>query len=82
MFPQREAYSLEDLFDLNTAKAEYADEWRKVYVQNKLDVIVGPGAETTAVPHDTFGVPPYTVLWNLLDVCTEKHLPYFCDAAS
>ncbi|KAL4972618.1 amidase signature domain-containing protein [Aspergillus desertorum] len=28
---------------------------------------ITPGAQNTAVPHDTFGWPPYTVVWNLLD---------------
>ena len=67
-FPHQDSYTLEDLFKLNVERSNYYDEWKDVFVRNKLDVILGPGAETTAVPHDTYGIPPYTVLWNLLDV--------------
>ncbi|KAJ5377171.1 uncharacterized protein N7496_004580 [Penicillium cataractarum] len=59
--------TLRDLFDLNVAKAEYAAKMRLVFLENDLDVIIGPGYQATAVPHDTFGVPNYTVLANLVD---------------
>ncbi|BCS27815.1 general amidase GmdB [Aspergillus puulaauensis] len=52
---------------LHTARQGYADAWRKCWVENGLDVVLVPGAQNTAVPHDTFGWPPYTVVWNLLD---------------
>ncbi|KAK9586274.1 hypothetical protein V6Z92_005230 [Aspergillus fumigatus] len=52
---------------LHTARQEYADAWRRCWVGNGLDVVLAPGAQNTAVPHDTFGWPPYTVDWNLLD---------------
>ncbi|KAK2011931.1 amidase [Colletotrichum eremochloae] len=45
----------------------YADSWRKTWLEYKLDVVLGPGAISTAVPHDTYGVPVYTVMWNVLD---------------
>lgn len=67
-FPHQDSYTLEDLFKLNVERSNYDDAWKDIFVRNKLDVIVGPGSETTAVPHDTYGVPPYTILWNLLDV--------------
>lgn len=60
--------TLRDLFDLNVAKAEHAAKMRLVFLDNDLDVILGPGYQATAVPHDTFGVPNYTVLANLVDV--------------
>lgn len=44
------------------------EAWRRVWVDNQLDVILCPGAQNTAVPHDTFGWPPYTQIWNILDV--------------
>lgn len=53
---------------LHTARQGYADAWRRCWVENGLDVVLAPGAQNTAVPHDTFGWPPYTVVWNLLDV--------------
>ncbi|EFQ27304.1 amidase [Colletotrichum graminicola] len=45
----------------------YADDWRKTWRTYKLDVVLGPGATSTAVPHDTYGVPVYTAMWNVLD---------------
>ncbi|KAK1147548.1 hypothetical protein N8T08_000890 [Aspergillus melleus] len=52
---------------LHTARQKYCDVWRKLWVQHGLDVVLGPGAQNTAVPHDTYGWPPYTLVWNLLD---------------
>ncbi|KAH8435262.1 general amidase GmdB [Aspergillus melleus] len=60
---------------LHTARQKYCDAWRKLWVQNGLDVVLGPGAQNTAVPHDTFGWPPYTLVWNLLD-CPACIIPY------
>jgi len=60
-------YSVADIFDINVARASYIERWNQVWLNNKLDVIIGPGSQTTAVPHDTYGGAPYTTLWNLLD---------------
>ncbi|RFU30110.1 hypothetical protein B7463_g6202, partial [Scytalidium lignicola] len=62
-----EGYTLEELFDLNVARASYSERWNNVFMDNKLDVVLAPGAETTAVPHDTYGNAPYTGLWNVLN---------------
>ncbi|KAE8382660.1 amidase signature domain-containing protein [Aspergillus bertholletiae] len=59
--------TLRDLFDLNVARANVAAIMRRVYLENRLDVIIGPAYQSCAVPHDTFGVPVYTVLANLVD---------------
>ncbi|KAJ5200773.1 Amidase [Penicillium cf. griseofulvum] len=52
---------------LNTRRAELREVYRKLWLQHNLDVCIAPPAQTTAVPHDTFGVAPYTTLTNLLD---------------
>ncbi|KAI9040537.1 general amidase GmdB [Aspergillus affinis] len=65
---------------LHTARREYCDAWRKLWVRHGLDVVLGPGAQSTAVPHDTYGWPPYTLLWNLLDVSTS-YLVWFLRCA-
>ncbi|KAL4892740.1 amidase signature domain-containing protein [Aspergillus ambiguus] len=49
------------------ATLEYRNAWREAWVENELDVILAPAAQNTAVPHDTYGWPPYTAVWNLLD---------------
>ncbi|GAB1216663.1 hypothetical protein ATERTT37_005881 [Aspergillus terreus] len=67
-FPvDQELEVFEKINALHSARAEYSDAWRQTWVENGLDVILGPGAQNTAVPHDTYGWPPYTVIWNLLD---------------
>ncbi|KAL4810296.1 amidase signature domain-containing protein [Aspergillus unguis] len=58
----------EKLNILLKARQAYSDAWKKAYLENGLDVVLAPGAQSTAVPHDTYGWPPYTSMWNLLDV--------------
>jgi amidase len=53
---------------LHVARSKVLDVWRQTWVDRKLDVILAPGAQNTAVGYDTYGWPPYTVMWNLLDV--------------
>ncbi|KAJ5788480.1 hypothetical protein N7457_003470 [Penicillium paradoxum] len=52
---------------LHAARKRVQDVWRQTFVDQKLDVILAPAAQGTAVAHDTYGWPPYTLLWNLLD---------------
>jgi amidase len=54
----KDSYTLDDLFELNSRRDVIEENWRKLFVQQKLDVVVAPAAESTAVPHDTYGVPP------------------------
>lgn len=61
-------YTLETLWDLNVARADFTERWNQLFVNTKIDVVIGPVAETTAPPHDTYGNCPYTILWNLLNV--------------
>jgi amidase len=55
---------------LTLAQEAYTDAWRKVWLEHKLDVVLAPGAVSTAPPHDTYGCPAYTVMWNVTDVRT------------
>ncbi|KAF4832093.1 Acetamidase [Colletotrichum tropicale] len=55
------------LDDLDAARAKFAETWHRTWFDYKLDAIVAPGADKTAVPHDTYGLMPYTVVFNLLD---------------
>jgi amidase len=59
---------------LTLAQEAYTDAWRKVWLEHKLDVVLAPGAVSTAPPHDTYGCPAYTVMWNVTDVrtCSPK----------
>ncbi|KAJ4696420.1 hypothetical protein HRR87_003014 [Exophiala dermatitidis] len=62
----RKDVTIGDLFALNERRLQFRADWLKIFMKNKLDVIIAPGAHKTAVPHDTFKYPPYTVMWNLL----------------
>jgi amidase len=69
LFPIPEGgYTLENLWDLNVARADFAERWNRLLVKSNIDIVLSPVAETTAVPHDTYGNCPYTILWNLLNV--------------
>ncbi|KAF5017249.1 hypothetical protein F66182_10843 [Fusarium sp. NRRL 66182] len=53
--------------DLNGVRHKFSKAWQQIWIENELDVVLSPPAATTAVPHDTFGIPVYTLLWNVLD---------------
>ncbi|KAG0153169.1 hypothetical protein PDIDSM_5019 [Penicillium digitatum] len=52
---------------LHVARQRVLDVWRQMWVDQELDVILAPGAQSTAVSHDTYGWPHYTAIWNVLD---------------
>ncbi|KAB5530269.1 amidase signature domain-containing protein [Coniochaeta sp. 2T2.1] len=59
--------TLRELFELNTKRGQTMAQMRRVYLDNQLDIIIGPAYQSCAVPHDTFGTPLYTVVFNLVD---------------
>ncbi|KAK1149674.1 hypothetical protein N8T08_005227 [Aspergillus melleus] len=59
--------TLRNLYDMNTKRIELAEAMRKAYVENKVDVILSPGFQGCAVPHDTYDNGLYTTMPNLLD---------------
>lgn len=67
----RKERKLDDLLDMTEQQLKFRAEWLKIFIENKLDVLVAPGSHKTAVPHDTFKKPPYTVMWNLLAVSMQ-----------
>jgi amidase len=67
-------YLLEELFDLNVERTKYIDKWNKVWVENKLDVIIGAGNQNTAPPHNTYGTAPFTTMWNLVDASIPSRI--------
>ncbi|PYI21446.1 alpha-glucosidase [Aspergillus violaceofuscus CBS 115571] len=52
---------------LHQERQRYSDAWRETFVAHDLDVVLAPGAQNPAVEWDTFGWPPYTLVWNLVD---------------
>ncbi|ERT02137.1 hypothetical protein HMPREF1624_00435 [Sporothrix schenckii ATCC 58251] len=60
-------YSIQDLAALDLKRVQYGNSWRRLLSDLELDIVLAPSAQNTAVPHDTYGLFPYTVMWNLLD---------------
>jgi len=73
--------TLDDAFRLNVERLRICKLFREVYTNNELDAIVMPMYQATAVPHDKYSIPAYTVVVNLLDVSYSsrvrraQHLP-------
>ncbi|RLL97650.1 hypothetical protein CFD26_101898 [Aspergillus turcosus] len=70
--------TLRELYDMNVTRGKVTAEVRKAFLENQLDVIIEASYQSCAVPHDTYGSPPYTVLFNLVDY-PSCDLP-FCKA--
>ncbi|KAG7132648.1 Acetamidase like protein [Verticillium longisporum] len=56
-----------ETIQITKVKAAYAEAWQKTWGSFDLDVVLAPGAISTSVPHDTYGCPMYTLMWNVLD---------------
>ncbi|KAF1844642.1 amidase signature enzyme [Cucurbitaria berberidis CBS 394.84] len=65
--------SLEELWDMNIERMSICRKWHDILVGEKLDAVISCGYQATAVPHDTYGLPIYTVLQNLLNVSPMRH---------
>ena len=59
---------LDEVFELNVARRGYIAAMHKVFVSNRIDALIGPAYQTCALPHDTYTLPAYTVMFNLIDV--------------
>lgn len=60
--------SLDELWDMNVQRRQIMKVYHDLIVQNELDGFIMPPYQSTAPPHDTYGLAIYTVLSNLLDV--------------
>lgn len=65
---------LEQLSFLHLKRLAVQEAWRKLWAEHRLDAVIGPGAQNTAVEHDEYGLPPYTNIFNVLDVSTRPDL--------
>jgi hypothetical protein len=67
--------TVDTLFDMNMEQAGFMQPFHDLMVRDNLDGFIMPAYQATAVPHDTYGLPVYTVLSNLLDYPTG-FIPY------
>lgn len=68
-FPELEGWkpSLDELWDMNLQRAGILRKYHNLFVSENLDAILMPGYQAVAPKHDTYGLPIYTALVNLLD---------------
>lgn len=57
---------------LQRARQELSEAWRMLWKDLSLDVVICPGSQVTAVKHDTYPYPAYTVFLNVLDVSAPQ----------
>lgn len=60
--------TLRELYQLNTARVQFVAHIRQLFVEKKLDILLGAGYQSCAVPHDRYGIPAYTLISNYLNV--------------
>ncbi|KAI5373104.1 hypothetical protein J4E82_008204 [Alternaria postmessia] len=74
-FPELEGWqaTLDELWDMNVEKAKIVKKFHRLVVgdvsveEKGLDAILMPGYQGVAPKHDTYGIPIYTVVVNLLN---------------
>ncbi|KAF2031623.1 amidase [Setomelanomma holmii] len=59
--------NLDELWNINVQRAEMVKAWKDNMVQENLDAVLMPGYQAPAPKHDTYGVPIYTVVPNLIN---------------
>lgn len=59
---------IRELGAMNRLRYAMIEYWRKTFVDGKLDVLLAPPSQTTAVAHDNWNWIPYTTSFNLVEV--------------
>lgn len=59
--------TIKEVVDLFRQGAKIAEKWHKLFQEYQLDVLLTPVAPSSAPPHDTYGIAPYTSVWNLVN---------------
>ncbi|KAJ3543121.1 hypothetical protein NM208_g3742 [Fusarium decemcellulare] len=72
---EKKESSAEDIWEFNSQRSDFRSIWHRTWMENDIDVLLCPPSRTTAVPHGKYGVPWYTMIWNLLD-CPAAVIPF------
>ncbi|KAH8716848.1 amidase signature domain-containing protein [Phaeosphaeriaceae sp. PMI808] len=59
--------TLDALFEMTVERADILKKWHDIVVQEDIDAIIMPGYQGVAPRHDSYGLPFYTAMLNLLD---------------
>ncbi|KAH7086058.1 amidase signature domain-containing protein [Paraphoma chrysanthemicola] len=62
-----DGFDLSDAWRFQAEREDYTEQWGKVWRDNSLDVLLGPGYKGVGARHDHVGPPHYTMVWNLVD---------------
>jgi amidase len=72
----------EKIAALGKERHRLSEAWRKLWNALKLDAVICPGAQHTAVKHDSYKYPAYTAFLNVLDVSQVSASGMIPDLAS
>ncbi|SGZ54586.1 CIC11C00000000554 [Sungouiella intermedia] len=61
------ADNLKEVVKLLRERKGFCQKWLEIFTKNNIDVLITPPSPSTAPPHDTYGIAPYTSMWNLVD---------------
>ncbi|KAH7133814.1 amidase signature domain-containing protein [Dactylonectria macrodidyma] len=67
--------TLEDVWKFHTDRGDYRHAWHSKWANTGIDVLLCPAHQGTGMPHSTYGLPVYTMIWNLLD-CPASVIPF------
>lgn len=57
--------SIDDLYKLKASQQKVKAKATSLF--DNFDIIICPGNAGAAPPHDEYGIPPFTCIWNLID---------------
>jgi amidase len=64
--------TLDDLYPDTLARDAYKKAWHAIFRDSNLDVILAPGNNCPAPPHDTCRLPTYCMMWNYVQVNRDQ----------
>ncbi|KAJ4327857.1 hypothetical protein N0V84_001667 [Fusarium piperis] len=67
--------TLEDVWKFHADRDDYRLAWHQQWAKSGMDVLLCPAHHGTGMPHGEYGMPYYTMIWNLLD-CPATVIPF------
>ncbi|KAJ4258375.1 hypothetical protein NW757_002942 [Fusarium falciforme] len=67
--------TLEDVWQFHGDRGDYRQAWHAKWAETGMDVLLCPAHQGTGMPHNAYGLPVYTMIWNLLD-CPASVIPF------
>ncbi|KAM5354435.1 hypothetical protein ACJ41O_001084 [Fusarium nematophilum] len=67
--------TLDDVWQFHGDRGDYRQAWHAKWAETGVDVLLCPAHHGTGMPHAGYGLPVYTMIWNLLD-CPATVIPF------